>query len=161
MLRAPKRDTDTLFVLTQRHDFFFLTWDVALSRLNTVASGNALEPIGRPVDTTPLAVIDPHKRCVAIHSYSGLLRIVALDAATGGVIKHFTVRTEDLSLLDMRFEERGAAEPPMLTVLHHDPNSTARRCAPNLRYYAFATVARVATASSALRRIQVNCSACR
>lgn len=130
VFRAEQRDTDALFILTERHIFFMLAWDAVQSRLVTLASGDAIEPIARPIDTTPIAVFDPRKRCVAIHSYCSLLRIVALDPATGNVRNQFSVRCEDLAILDMRFEERVADEPPMLTILHHDHNTTMRRYGP-------------------------------
>jgi Mono-functional DNA-alkylating methyl methanesulfonate N-term len=124
------RVTDALFMLTERRVWFVLAWDAERGRLQTLASGDAIEPIGRPVENTPIAAVDPHNRCIAIHCYSGVLRIVALSANAAGATKHFTVRMEDLSVLDMQWEALPASEPPMLIVLHQDMATLTRRRAP-------------------------------
>jgi hypothetical protein len=122
------RATDLLFVLTERHAFFILEWDAARGHLKTLVKGDAAEDIGRPADTAPTATIDPTNRAIAIHGYDGLLRVVALDEATGGVSKHFKVRLDELSLLDMRFSEAPSPAGPLLVVLQHDTANQVRRC---------------------------------
>ena len=128
MIRPANRKTDVIFILTERNLWFVLAWDAATGRLQTLSSGDAKEPIGRPIDNNPVAAIDPLNRCMAIHGYAGILRIVAMDPATAGVRKHFSVRPEDLSILDMHFEQTGANELPQLIVLHDDQSTANRRC---------------------------------
>lgn len=127
VFRPADRATDLLFVLTERHAFFVLEWDAAQGRLKTLVTGDATEDIGRPADTAPTAAIDPSNRVIAIHGYDGLLRVVSLDEA-GGVSKHFKVRLDELSLLDMRFSKALSPLGPLLVVLHHDASNLVRRC---------------------------------
>jgi hypothetical protein len=129
VFRPKQRKQDLLFAMTERLDFFVVEWDAAKGRLNTVTTGSAADPIGLPAHV-PMACIDPHVRVIAIHNCNGKLRILELDADTGNMKKQFTVRTPDLTIIDMRFLCSAPNSLPTLAVLHEDPNTEARRCGP-------------------------------
>jgi hypothetical protein len=122
-----KHKQDLLFVMTEQLDFFVLEWDAAKGRLKTVTSGSAFDPVGLQAQV-PMACVDPQTRVIAIHNNVGKLRILELDSDTGSVRKQFSVRTPDLTLVDMRFLFGSANALPTLAVLHEDPSTAVRRC---------------------------------
>ncbi|GAA5877302.1 hypothetical protein JCM3774_001631 [Rhodotorula dairenensis] len=88
-VHLPGHETATLVVLTTSLRLFCLARANASAAdpytLETVASISIDEPFGRLADYQAI-LVDPQTRCIAVHAYAGLLRVVSLvelhDTAT-------------------------------------------------------------------------------
>lgn len=80
-VRLPGHETATLVVLTTSLRLFALArsgrGDADSYSLETVSSISIEEPFGRLAEYQAI-LVDPHTRCIAVHTYAGLLRVVPL-----------------------------------------------------------------------------------
>ncbi|GIL63559.1 hypothetical protein Vafri_17600, partial [Volvox africanus] len=134
---------DLLFILTEKHKFAVLQYDSAKGQLLTRANGDVADRIGRPAENGQLGVVDPACRLIGLHLYDGMLKVIPMDERSGQLSEAFSLRLEELSVLDMAWlhpQQGGAgaaggpggsgAGPsgsgaptgrPLLCVLHQDP----------------------------------------
>jgi len=84
-----------------------------------VASGDASDTIGRPVDNGQLGILDPDGRAIGLHLYDGLLKVVPVDDRSGALgAEMFNVRLEELNVIDMTF--LAACAVPTVALLYED-----------------------------------------
>ncbi len=85
----------------------------------TLASGDASDTIGRPVDNGQLGILDPDCRAIGLHLYDGLLKIIPVDSQSGLLgSEMFNVRLEELNVIDMCF--LAGCGVPTVAVLYED-----------------------------------------
>jgi hypothetical protein len=85
----------------------------------TVASGDVSDTIGRPVDNGQLGLLDPECRCIGLHLYDGLLKVVPLDPGTGTPgPEAFSARLEELNVIDAAF--LAGCPTPTVALLYED-----------------------------------------
>ncbi|EFJ48849.1 UV-damaged DNA binding complex subunit 1 protein, partial [Volvox carteri f. nagariensis] len=121
---------DLLFILTEKYKFCVLQYDAAKGQLLTRANGDVADRIGRPAENGQLGVVDPACRLIGLHLYDGMLKVIPMDDRSGQLSEAFSVRLEELSVLDMAWLHPqppggggGGGSPgrPLLCVLHQDP----------------------------------------
>ncbi|KDD72432.1 hypothetical protein H632_c3354p0, partial [Helicosporidium sp. ATCC 50920] len=93
--------TQRLVVVTARQQYAVLAYRDGT--VTTLAHGSAEERVGRPAVAGPLAAIDPQGRCLALHLYDAMLRIVPLGHASGALGESFLVKLDELHVLGMEF----------------------------------------------------------
>jgi len=59
--------------------------------------------VGRPTAGDMLGVLDPQCSLIALHLYSGLLKVVPLKLDTEDELRAFNCRMDDLHAIDMQF----------------------------------------------------------
>ncbi|KAJ1968869.1 DNA damage-binding protein 1a [Dispira parvispora] len=79
LLRPQGRDTDLLFVATEKYKMCVLSWDPQTNRVVTEANGDVSEVVGRPCDNGQLGLVDPQYRAVALHLYQGSIKIIPVE----------------------------------------------------------------------------------
>jgi len=106
--------TEDLLVLTSKLQFAVLRWNPATREVVTIAGGDARDNLGRAMDRPLMSVADPHGRCVGMHLYENLFRIIP----RGWTAEAFNVRLGE-TVRDIAFLH-GAAAIPVLAVLYSD-----------------------------------------
>ncbi|GAA5985538.1 hypothetical protein JCM10908_007016 [Rhodotorula pacifica] len=82
-VHLPNHETASLVVLTTSLRLFVLAAAATPSyTLETVSSISIEEPFGRLAEYQAI-LVDPETRCIAVHAYAGLVRIVSLVEVTG------------------------------------------------------------------------------
>lgn len=136
--RPRDQPTDLLFVLTEKYKFFIIKYNAAKGRLETCSHGDVSDRIGRPAENGQVGLVDPACRCIALHLYDGILKIIPMDERTGACSEAFNVRLEELCVIDMVWlhPHTGGAGPstsaaaggsgpgsgrPLLCVLYQEP----------------------------------------
>jgi DNA damage-binding protein 1 len=117
LFKPPLEPKHLLFIATERHAFCVLSYDASRGELITRASGDLSDRIGRPSECGQLGVVDPECRCVGLHAYDGLFKIIPMDQR-GQLRDAFNVRLEELQVIDLKFLHGGAR--PTLAVLYED-----------------------------------------
>ena len=122
--RMPGDATDSLLVLTEDFRFTVLLWDAARSAFATRSCGDFSDRTGKPADCGALAAVAPDCRCIAVHLYSGLLKVATVEGppekASPALAEAVNFRVDDLTILDMCFLPAGASPQPALAVLAED-----------------------------------------
>ncbi|GAB0498469.1 hypothetical protein MMPV_009813 [Pyropia vietnamensis] len=106
--------TEDLLVLTAKLQFCVLRWNPATREVMTIAGGDARDNLGRVMDRPFMSVADPDGRCVGMHLYENLFRIIP----RGWTTEAFNVRLGE-TVRDIAFLY-GAASIPVLAVLYSD-----------------------------------------
>ncbi|GAA5973926.1 hypothetical protein JCM21900_005000 [Sporobolomyces salmonicolor] len=82
-VKLPGHSTSSIVVLTTCLRLFVLSYAPDASpKIQTVSSTSIAEPFGR-ISEYQTIVVDPRLRCLVVHAYDGLLRIVPLTPPTG------------------------------------------------------------------------------
>lgn len=63
--------------------------------VRTRASGDVSSRISKPADTGMLAFVDPDSRCIGLHMYDGLVKIIPITP-NGDFLEAFDVRIDEL-----------------------------------------------------------------
>eukprot|EP00945_MAST-04E_sp_MAST-4E-sp1_P008624 g8624.t1 len=106
-----------LLLMTERYDICVLQFDEASNTIQTHASSNVRDFIGRPTECGQIGIVDPKSGLIALHLYDGLLKIVPMDAS-GKFTEAFNVRLEELQVIDMVFLNNAAE--PTICILYED-----------------------------------------
>lgn len=106
--------TEDLLVLTAKLQFCVLRWNPTTREVVTIAGGDARDNLGRAMDRPFMSVADPDGRCVGMHLYENLFRIIP----RGWTAEAFNVRLGE-TVRDIAFLY-GAASIPVLAVLYSD-----------------------------------------
>ncbi|ORX91440.1 DNA damage-binding protein 1-like protein [Basidiobolus meristosporus CBS 931.73] len=141
LYRPPGRDTDLLFVSTEKYKFFVLSYDHDAGVVNTEANGDLKDLTGKPCESGQIGLIDPECRLIGMHLYQGLLKVIPIEsdhygkqtggtrsssrgkeplkpAKVGDLRDAFNIRLEELLIVSMTFLH-GMAKPT-LAVLYQD-----------------------------------------
>ncbi|KAL5503313.1 hypothetical protein EMCRGX_G010241 [Ephydatia muelleri] len=132
LFRPKNEQKDLLFLMTARYHVSVLSFDPTTSDLVTRASGEMLERVCKPTEGTQIGMIDPDCKMIALHIYTGLLKIIPLDLASGGELKAFNVRLEDLYVIDMKFLH-GCATPTIAYLTEEATGRTLKTSGISLR----------------------------
>lgn len=106
--------TEDLLVLTAKLQFCVLRWNPTTREVMTIAGGDARDNLGRPMDRPFMSVADPNGRCVGMHLYENLFRIIP----RGWTAEAFNVRLGE-PVRDIAFLY-GASSIPVLAVLYSE-----------------------------------------
>jgi hypothetical protein len=130
VVKPAGRATSALLCFTSTHQYFILEWDMALSRLNTVCTGDTREIIARPCDRGTQTTVSMDSTVAAVHQYDGILRVLHLDPSTAEVQagRTFMARVDEISILRMCFLHSTVEGMPVLAILHEDYRTKVRRC---------------------------------
>jgi hypothetical protein len=127
--------TDRLFLTTERHKFFVLSYDVDTKEIVTLATGDSKLKIGRLSDQGCLALLDPTGTWLALHQYGGLVQMLAIDPQTGSLARELhEVKLDTLAVLQMVWLY-GQAKPTLLVLAKSD-DGTNERCLRSFTYEA-------------------------
>lgn len=116
--RPSEQETDWLFLSTEKCDFCVLSFDRNTGEIVTQANGTAQDRIGRPAEHAQMGIIDPKGRIIGMHLYTGLFKIVGVNAKTGELSEAFNVRLEELHVIDIQFLHD--TDAPTLALLYQD-----------------------------------------
>eukprot|EP00166_Cyanidium_caldarium_P002108 ctg_213.g97 len=106
--------TDTLFLLTEALQFAVLRYDAASCLVETVARGSVRSKIGKPCTRGQFVAVDPEYRCIALHVYESVLKIIPGHWGS----EAFDVRIDALEVQSLVFLKGTAT--PTLAILHAD-----------------------------------------
>jgi DNA damage-binding protein 1 len=132
-LRPAHSPTDHLFVITDKHDYFTVSWDPAQNTIrNEVAAQDVADRFLRDALGGPKYLADPGGRMLGINVYEGLfLALPLLQTERKGRKKsakdlgpfeeHCPIRMKELKVVDMAFLY--GTDVPVLAVLHTDGNT--------------------------------------
>lgn len=109
LLRMPHDPQHHLVLLTEKYKLVILRWSAAESRCHVVSSGDTQDHFVAQMTSERLAVVDPSARCIALHQYPRLLKII--PTARGADKTAFNVRMLEDQVHDLAF-------------LHGRPNPT-------------------------------------
>jgi len=123
LFRSPGEERDHLFLLTSKYKFCILKHNPLTGEIDTVASGDAHDRIGRPIDSALKGIIDPHTRCIGFHLYERLFKIVSTDYKK----EAFNIRLNE-TIRDVVFLDGPASAPPTLAVLYTEPTDVEAVC---------------------------------
>lgn len=123
LFSLPSYPRDLLIVLTQRLQFAILSFDPKSQSVQTICSGSASatsrsSPGSRRSEAGTLALIEPEGRCIALHSFAGLLKIIPISPKDefGDA---FVIRIDEFHILDICFLE--GHRHPAIAILFQDP----------------------------------------
>lgn len=119
LFRPPGQAKDLLFLLTEKCQFCVLGYDEAKGELVTRAAGDASERVGRPVEAGQMGLVDPASRLIGLHLYDGHFKVIPIDER-GELQEAFTMRLEELMVIDLAFLHAGGGGAPLLAVLYED-----------------------------------------
>ena len=75
--RAPGEQFDRIFMATDKFEYAVLSYRYGEDPgIYTVCSGNVRDPIAQPTDYGAIGIADPEGRCVSMHVYDGMLRVL-------------------------------------------------------------------------------------
>ena len=106
--------TDVLFLLTEALHFAVLRYDAASCLVETVARGSVRSKIGKPCTRGQFVAVDPEYRCIALHVYESVLKIIPGHWGS----EAFDVRIDALEVQSLVFLKGTAT--PTLAILHAD-----------------------------------------
>ncbi|XP_055345998.1 DNA damage-binding protein 1-like [Paramacrobiotus metropolitanus] len=113
---------DLLFVLMINYDVLMLelgTDGTHRPYIRTVAAGSVQDKVGRVTEQSNQVAVDPENRCIALHIYDSLVRIIPLkDTAEPKEIESFNMRVEECNIGSIVFLHNAAR--PTLALLHKD-----------------------------------------
>lgn len=116
--RPPTVVQDVLFVLTERYFFSVLSFDSNTKKLDTRATGNLRDKVGRDLESGPIGLIDPDNRVIGVFLYEGVMKIIPILNSGNGLGDPFNVRIEELKFIDVKFLY--GCPRPTLCVLYED-----------------------------------------
>jgi DNA damage-binding protein 1 len=131
-----KNNTDAILFTTEKYDLVVVKFEN--HAFKTVFNTSIEDTCGRPCDSGHLVSIDPLKRCVALHIYQGLVKIIPLYHSSskdfipltstkkaknplqfGDPGQLIDLRLYELIVLDIAFLE-SSHEYPLMGVLYQD-----------------------------------------
>lgn len=116
-----------LLLVTESHQYSLLEWAPA-GHLSTLAVGDARVQVARPRETGALAAVDATGTSIAMHQYSGMLRLMQLSPDTCEIKSWSVERIDELEVLDMQFlNPDSPGTDPILGILHQDYRTKTRR----------------------------------
>ena len=121
--RPLSKQTDRLFISTERYQFCILAYDERRQEIVTEAKGDVMDRIGRPADAGQIAVIEPESRLIGLHLYDGLFKVIPAQASGALQNESFNIRLEELKVVDIVFLH--GLPKPTLALLYED-NKEAR-----------------------------------
>lgn len=125
-------EVDLLACLTEKGDFFVLSWDDESSEIVTIIHANVNSPDCLPTRTSQLMSIDLRAQLVIIHVSVGMLQLMSYEIHGASV--HFRkavpLKVMELEIVDLSFIDPIKADPgsavATLAVLHRLPMKMAR-----------------------------------
>lgn len=121
LFRPPGDSQDNLLVLTDKNKLVVLRWDAATAQCITVLSCDVSDHLGRPLTGPPFCVVDPTSRCIALHRFDHLLKIIPISGSAGS--SAFNVRLQEDEVLDLVF--LNGCKRPTLAILYRDEDDGA------------------------------------
>ena len=67
-----------MFLSTERYKFCVLSYDATTSSLITEAAGDLRDRSGKPTDAGQMSFHDPLLRCIGLHLYQGLIKVIPI-----------------------------------------------------------------------------------
>ncbi|KAI8780683.1 DNA damage-binding protein 1 [Biomphalaria glabrata] len=119
LFRPPGETKDLMFLLTHRYNAMILECQVDGENIEIItrAHGNVQDRIGRVSETGILGIIDPECRVIGLRLYDGLFKVIPLEKDIRE-LKAFSIRMEELSVIDMAFLY--GCQTPTVALIHHD-----------------------------------------
>ncbi|KAI9141453.1 mono-functional DNA-alkylating methyl methanesulfonate N-term-domain-containing protein [Paraphysoderma sedebokerense] len=77
--RPSGRDTDLLFIATERYKYIVLSYDPVTSSIKTESSGDLRDKTGRQTENGQIGIIDPQCSMILLHLYQGLVRALPME----------------------------------------------------------------------------------
>jgi DNA damage-binding protein 1 len=137
-LRPADATTDHLFVGTDRHNYFTLSWDPSLKQLVTQHNfTDQSERTGRDSQTQDRCYVDPYERFLAMELFEGIMTLVPLKKKARGKLQPdikslgqpIPVRVPEMFIRSSTFLHlRGNApekDKPKLAILYQDNQDKA------------------------------------
>lgn len=111
-------ETSTLLVLTTSLQLFTLTYSPTIPHIITSSTVSILEPYARLSDV-PILLIDPLYRCILVHAYSGLIKVIPFSMSKSkkskdagiDLTRGYNVRLSSLNVSGMEFLDFKASDP--------------------------------------------------
>jgi DNA damage-binding protein 1 len=129
-LRPANSPTDHLFITTDNHDYFTVSWDPERDTIrNEVSAQDVADRFLRDALGGPKYLADPDGRMLGMNVYEGLFLAIPLLQAErkgrkksgknlGALEEHCPIRMKELKVVDMAFLY--GTDVPVLAVLHTD-----------------------------------------
>lgn len=101
LIRMPHDSQHHLVIITERHRLCILRWSASENRCHVVSSGDMQDYFVSSSTSEKIGLVDPNARCIALHQYPRLLKIIptARDADKTA----FNVRLREDQIHDMVF----------------------------------------------------------
>lgn len=101
LIRMPHDSQHHLVLLTEKYKLCILRWSAAENRCHVVSSGDMQDHFVSHMTSERIGIVDPNARCIALHQYPRLLKIIptARDADKTA----FNVRLREGQIHDMVF----------------------------------------------------------
>jgi len=116
LFRAPGEQQDSLFILTEKHQFCLLSYDTTKKAILTRANGDLQDINGREASVGSLFAFDPESRMVAVHIYDGSVKVIPY--VEGTFRDAINTPLNEIELLDMKC--LAGCSHPTLAVLYQD-----------------------------------------
>ncbi|KAF6001749.1 DNA damage-binding protein 1 [Cyanidiococcus yangmingshanensis] len=108
------KDTDAVFILTERLEFAVIKFDPVLQGVATLVAGSLASKLGRRCPLGEFVAVDPDMRCLVVYAYDGLLKVIP-----GSLMSEaFEVRLDVVQVQSMTFLH--GTEQPTLAIIHTD-----------------------------------------
>ncbi|XP_003389315.1 PREDICTED: DNA damage-binding protein 1-like [Amphimedon queenslandica] len=125
LFRPQGERMDLLFILTARYHVAIVGYDPIANDVLTRAYGDIKERVGKPTLGKNVAMVDPSCQLIALHLYTGQLKIVPLQFDSGSPLKAFNIRLEDLYITDIQFLH--GTENPTIAYISEEPSVATGR----------------------------------
>lgn len=112
LVRMPNDLQHHLVLHTEKYQLAILRWDASASRCKVISSGNTMDHFNSNASVERIVVADPLARCIAIHQYARLLKLVPTSVESDA----FNVRLLEEQVHDMVFLY--GKTNPTIAVLH-------------------------------------------
>jgi DNA damage-binding protein 1 len=125
LFRPPGEDQDILLITTEKYKMIMLQYNAKASQpIETRSTGDISDMIGRETENGQIVVVDPVCRCVAMHLYEGILKILPLDFNKRNEQKQaFNIRLEELNIFDIKLlapKRVNTDTNPVVAILYQD-----------------------------------------
>lgn len=121
LMKMPDDDQHHLVVLTEKSKFCILRWSPSDMRCHTIMSGDMEEHFSSHRVTERIAIVEPNARCVALHLYPRLIKIVPTGRSSDRT--SFNVRLPDDHVKSVVFLH-GRSNPTLAVMLTSAGSST-------------------------------------
>lgn len=118
IFRPSNEDQDLIFLTTERKMFSILWYDKKNGQIVTRANGDIKDRTGRLSDSSRTAIIDPERRCIGLHLYDGVFKIIPMNPQTGHLSEAYNVRLDQIDVLNIEF--LSGCDKPTIGVLYQD-----------------------------------------
>eukprot|EP00002_Diphylleia_rotans_P040562 TRINITY_DN9649_c0_g1_i1.p1 TRINITY_DN9649_c0_g1~~TRINITY_DN9649_c0_g1_i1.p1 ORF type:complete len:1095 (+),score=207.57 TRINITY_DN9649_c0_g1_i1:90-3374(+) len=113
-LLKQKERPDWFYFLTEKNELSVISYNSVEDKLETMSCGNMTEKHGKSVDSVIIHT-DPTSRYIVMSLYEGLMKVVPVPNRS---FKEdaFTIRIEDINIIDWKFLEMERSSPYMVVL---------------------------------------------